>query len=158
MRHVLSVLVENKSGVLSRVIGLISRRGFNIESLSVGPTEDETLSRITVIVQADTAAYDQITKQLHKLVSVHKIYDLSGGDAIESQLILYKVASTPETRPQLVQLANNYHARIVNATPQTLTLEVCGSEAQLSGLEVLLRDYGLKEVIRSGKIAMARKE
>lgn len=89
MRHILSVLVENKSGVLSRVAGLISRRGFNIESLSVGPTEDQTLSRVTIVMEADDVAYEQITKQLHKLISVHKITDLTGGNAIERELVLF---------------------------------------------------------------------
>lgn len=158
MRHVLSVLVSNEPGVLSRVTGLISRRGFNIESLSVGPTEDSALSRVTAIVQADTVAYDQITKQLHKLVCVYKINDLTGKGALESQVIFFKVRSSAQTRPHIVQIANNYQARIVDAGEQSVTLEVCGDEAKLAGLELLLMDYGLIEVIRSGRIAMARNE
>ena len=106
MKHVLSVLVENRPGVLSRVTGLISRRGFNIESLSVGPTEDPTMSRVTAIVQADDVAFEQITKQLHKLISVHKITDLTDEGAIERELVLFKVNAAPERRSEIIEIAN----------------------------------------------------
>ena len=114
MRHVLSVLVENKSGVLSRVAGLISRRGFNIESLSVGPTEDPTMSRITIIMEADEIAYEQITKQLHKLISVHKITDLTQTAALERELVLIKVHVTPDKRSEVIEIANIFRANIVD--------------------------------------------
>ena len=103
MKHILSILVENKPGVLSRVTGLISRRGFNIDSLSVGPTEDPTMSRITIIVKADDVAYEQITKQLHKLVSVYKISDLTKESAIERELVLFKVNASPERRNEIIE-------------------------------------------------------
>ena len=131
MRHILSVLVENKPGVLSRVTGLISRRGFNIESLSVGPTEDATMSRVTAIVKADEVAYEQITKQLHKLISVHKITDLTDEGAIERELVLFVGRSS-------------------------LTIEATGDESKLKGMEDLFRAYGIKEITRTGKIAMSR--
>ena len=156
MRHVLSVLVENKPGVLSRVTGLISRRGFNIESLSVGPTEDPTMSRLTAIVNADEVAYEQITKQLHKLISVHKITDLTSEDAVERELVLYKVNASPERRNEIIEIANIFRAKIVDVGRATLTVEATGDDAKLTGLEDLFRAYGIKEIVRTGKIALSR--
>ena len=154
--HVLSVLVENKPGVLSRVTGLISRRGFNIESLSVGPTEDDTISRVTAVVMADDIAYEQITKQLHQLISVHKITDLTNEGAIERELVLYKVNASPERRNEIIEIANIFRARIVDVGRTSLTIEATGDEAKLKGLEDLIRAYGIKETVRTGKIAMSR--
>lgn len=156
MKHVLSVLVENKPGVLSRVTGLISRRGFNIESLSVGPTEDESLSRLTAIVLADDIAYEQITKQLHKLISVHKITDLTDESFIERELVLYKVNASPERRNEIIEIANIFRAKIVNVGKTSLTIEATGDDSKLKGLEDLIRTYGIKETVRTGKIAMSR--
>lgn len=155
-KHVLSVLVENKPGVLSRVTGLISRRGFNIESLSVGPTEDPTKSRVTAIVNADDVAYEQITKQLHKLVSVHKITDLTYDNAIERELVLFKVNAPAERRSEIIEIANVFRANIVDVGKSSLTVEATGDEGKLKGMEDLFRGYGLKEITRTGKIAMAR--
>ena len=155
-RHILSVLVENKSGVLSRVTGLISRRGFNIESLSVGPTEDPTMSRLTIIMMADEVAYEQITKQLHKLISVHKITDLTQEKAIERELVLFKVHANPERRSEIIEIANVFRANIVNVGKTSLTVEVTGTESKIAGIEDLLRAYGIKEIIRTGIIAMSR--
>ena len=156
MKHVLSVLVENKPGVLSRVTGMISRRGFNIESLSVGPTEDDTVSRVTAVVNADDVAYEQITKQLHKLISVHKITDLTDEGAIERELVLYKVNATPERRNEIIEIANIFRARIVDVGRNSLTIEATGDDAKLRGLEDLIRAYGIRETVRTGKIAMSR--
>ncbi|WP_251197837.1 acetolactate synthase small subunit [Anaerotardibacter muris] len=156
MRHVLSVLVENKSGVLSRVAGLISRRGFNIESLSVGPTEDPTMSRITITMEADDIAYEQITKQLHKLISVHKITDLTQTAAIERELVLFKVHVVPEKRNEVIEIANIFRGNVVDVGKTSLTIEITGSEDKLKGIEDLLRAYGIKEIIRTGLIAMSR--
>lgn len=156
MRHVLSVLVENKSGVLSRVAGLISRRGFNIESLSVGPTEDPTMSRITIIMEADEIAYEQITKQLYKLISVHKITDLTQTAAIERELVLFKVHVTPDKRNEVIEIANIFRGNVVDVGKTSLTIEITGSEDKLKGIEDLLRAYGIKEIIRTGLIAMSR--
>lgn len=156
MNHVLSVLVENKPGVLSRVTGLISRRGFNIESLSVGPTDDPTLSRMTVVVVADDVAYEQITKQLHKLISVHKITDLTDADAIERQVALFKVSVAPERRGEVMQIASIFGAHIDGLVGNTLTLEVTGDEDKVDAVENLLRSYGIKEVVRTGLIALSR--
>lgn len=156
MRHILSVLVENKPGVLSRVTGLISRRGFNIESLTVGPTEDPTMSRVTAIVFADDVAIEQITKQLHKLISVHKITDLSKDDAIERELVLFKVHVQPERRNEVIEIANIFRAKIIDVGKSSLAIEATGDENKLKGMEDLFRAYGLKEIIRTGKIAMSR--
>ncbi len=156
MRHVLSALVENKPGVLSRVTGLISRRGFNIESLSVGPTDDPTLSRMTAIVRADAVAYEQITKQLHKLVSVHKITDLTDEASIERELVLFKVNAPPERRGEIIEVANIFRAKIVDVGRNALTIEATGDEEKLRGLEDLFRTYGIKEVVRTGLIALSR--
>lgn len=155
-KHVLSVLVENKPGVLSRVTGLISRRGFNIESLSVAPTENPHMSRLTAVVQADEVAYEQITKQLNKLVSVYKLSDLTNDDAIERSLVLYKVAASAEKRGEIIEIANVFRANVVNVGRTSLTIEATGSEHKLEGLENLLRSYGIKEIIRTGLIAMPR--
>ncbi len=156
MKHILSALVENKPGVLSRVTGLISRRGFNIESLAVGPTEDATKSRVTAIVNADEVAYEQITKQLHKLISVYKISDLTNDNAIERELVLFKVAASPERRGEVVEVSNIFRAKIVDVGKNSLTIEATGDEAKLKGLEDLFRAYGIKEIVRTGKIAMSR--
>ena len=156
MKHILSVLVENRPGVLSRVTGLISRRGFNIESLSVGPTEDATMSRVTAIVMADDVAFEQITKQLHKLISVHKITDLTDEGAIERELALFKVSAPPERRSEVIEIANIFRAKIVDVGRATLTVEATGDDAKLTGLEDLFRAYGIKEIVRTGKIAMSR--
>ena len=155
-RHILSVLVENKPGVLSRVTGLVSRRGFNIESLSVGPTEDQTLSRLTIIMIADDVAYEQITKQLHTLISVHKITDLTQEQAIERELVLFKVHANPERRSEIIEIANVFRANIVDVGKSSLTIEVTGTESKISGIEDLLRAHGIKEIIRTGIIAMSR--
>ena len=155
-RHVLSALVENKPGVLSRVTGLVSRRGFNIESLSVGPTDDPTVSRMTAIVHADDVAYEQITKQLHKLVSVHKITDLTDEGAIERELVLYKVSAPPERRGEVIEIANVFRAKIVDVGRTSLTIEATGDEQKLRGLEDLFSAYGIREVVRTGLIALSR--
>lgn len=155
-KHVLSVLVENKSGVLSRVIGLISRRGFNIDSLSVGPTEDSTRSRITIIVDADTEAYEQIVKQLNELVCVYKLQDLTNDAYIERELVLFKVNAPAERRSEVIEVANLFRASIVDVGASSLTIEATGSQSKLEGLEELLGAYGIKEITRTGKIAISR--
>ena len=155
-KHVLSVTVENKSGVLSRVTGLISRRDFNIESLSVGPTEDPTMSRITAIVNADEMGYEQITKQLHKLISVFKITDLTNDGAIERELVLYKVNAAPDRRSEIIEIVNIFRANIVDVGKNTLTVEATGTESKLDAMENLFRAYGIRQLTRTGKIAMSR--
>ena len=156
MRHILSVLVENKSGVLSRVTGMISRRGFNIDSLTVAPTEDETLSRMTIIVDADPMGFEQITKQLHKLVSVFKVSDLTDTETVERELVLFKVLATPERRHEVIEIADLFRAKVVDVGKNTLTVEATGASSKLDALEDLFRGYGIKQLTRTGKIAMSR--
>ena len=155
-KHVLSVLVENKAGVLSRVVGLISRRGFNIDSLSVGPTEDPTRSRITIIVEGDDQSFEQIAKQLNKLVSVHKLQNLTNDAYIERELVLFKVNAPAERRSEVIEIANLFRANVVDVGRSSLTIEATGSDSKLQGMEDLLRAYGIKEITRTGKIATAR--
>ncbi|MGI6591541.1 MAG: acetolactate synthase small subunit [Eggerthellaceae bacterium] len=155
-KHILSVLVENKPGVLSRVTGLVSRRGFNIESLSVAPTEDENMSRLIAYVNADDVAYEQITKQLHKLISVYKISDLTNDEAIVRELMLVKVAAPADRRNEVIEIANVFRAKVVDVGKNSLTIEATGDESKLSGMVDLLRAYGIKEITRTGKIAMTR--
>ena len=155
-RRVLSVLVENKSGVLSRVVGLISRRGFNIDSLSVGPTEDPTRSRIIIVVDGDPQAFEQITKQLNKLINVYKLHDLTNDAYIERELVLFKVNAPAERRSEVIEIANLFRANIVDVGRSCLTIEATGSSSKLKGMEDLLRAYGIKEITRTGKIAMSR--
>ena len=155
-KNVLSVLVENRPGVLMRVVALISRRGFNIESLSVGPTEDPTRSRITIITDVDDEAWEQITKQLNKLIVVHKITDLTGEPSIERELVLFKVDAPAERRSEVIEIANLFRAKIVDVGRESLTIEATGDESKMQGMEDLLRVYGIREITRTGKIAMSR--
>ena len=154
--HVLSLLVENKPGVLSRVTGLISRRGFNIDSLAVAPTEDPTMSRMTVMVACDDVAYEQLIKQLHKLISVYKINDLTDDSAIMRELIMVKVVAPAEKRGEVIQIANVFRAKVVDVGKNSLTIEATGDSDKLDGMEDLLRAYGIRETIRTGRIAMLR--
>ncbi|GAB4280733.1 MAG: acetolactate synthase small subunit [Coriobacteriia bacterium] len=154
--HTLSVLVENKPGVLYRVAGLFARRGFNIHSLAVGTTEDPTLSRMTIVVNAADTPLEQITKQLHKLINVIKIQDLDPSEMVDRELVLFKVNAPPQTRAELIELANIFRARIIDVGKNTLTIEATGTTDKLQAMEDLLRAYGIKELARTGKIALAR--
>jgi acetolactate synthase-1/3 small subunit len=154
--HTLSVLVENKPGVLQRVSGLFARRGFNIHSLAVGTTEDPTLSRMTIVVNAADTPLEQITKQLHKLVNVIKIQDLDPSEMVDRELVLFKVNAPPDSRAELIELANIFRARIIDVGKNSLTVEATGTADKLQAMEDLLRAYGIKELARTGKIALAR--
>jgi acetolactate synthase-1/3 small subunit len=154
--HTLSVLVENKPGVLQRVSGLFARRGFNIHSLAVGTTEDPTLSRMTIVVNAEDTPLEQITKQLHKLINVIKIQDLDPSEMVDRELVLFKVNAPPDSRAELIELANIFRARIIDVGKNSLTVEATGTSDKLQAMEDLLRAYGIKELARTGKIALAR--
>jgi acetolactate synthase-1/3 small subunit len=156
MKHTLSVLVENKPGVLTRVSSLFARRGFNIDSLAVGVTEDPTLSRITLVVSAADTPLEQITKQLHKLVNVIKIQDLTPAESIDRELVLFKVNAPPDRRHEVIEVANVFRAKIVDVGKNSLTIEATGTADKLQAMEDLLRAYGIKELARTGKIALAR--
>ena len=155
-RHVLLVLVENRPGVLLRVVSMISRRGVNIESLSVGPTEDPTRSRITIITDVNDEAWEQITKQLNKLIVVHKITDLTDEPSIEHELVLFKINAEPEKLAEITQLTSVFNASIVDVGSKRVTIEAVGDAATLERLQGLLDAYGIVEVVRSGRVATAR--
>ncbi len=157
-KHVLSVLVENKSGVLSRVIGLISRRGFNIDSLSVGPTEDPSRSRITIIVDADTEAYEQIVKQLNKLIDVIRLLDLTEGSHIAREMMLIKLGAIGSGRDEIMRLTNIFRGRIIDVTGKTYTIELTGTSDKLDAFIPALGDIPILETVRSGVSGIARGE
>lgn len=154
--HTLSVLVENKPGVLARVAGLFSRRGFNIESLSVGTTESPQVSRMTIVVDAEHSPLEQVTKQLNKLIHVLKIVELEPADAVQRELQLIKVAATGTTRGEIIEIADVFRAKVVDVDVEAVTVEVTGSSDKLEALVRLLEPYGIRELVRSGMIALGR--
>lgn len=156
MKHTLAVLVENKSGVLSRVAALFSRRGYNIDSLAVGVTEDPEVSRITLVVNGDDRVLEQVTKQLNKLVDVIKVSDFGGDDAVERELALIKVAADKDNRAEIIQIAGIFRAKIIDVAPKSMTIEVTGDEGKVDAIAKLLRQFGIKEMVRTGKIAVVR--
>ncbi|HBC93910.1 MAG TPA: acetolactate synthase small subunit [Pelotomaculum sp.] len=156
MRHTLAVTVENNPGVLTRVAGLFSRRGFNIDSLAVGRTENPRISRMTIIVEGDDQVVEQVAKQLHKLVDVIKISDITYSPYVDRELVLIKVNAEPASRAEIMQLVDIFRARIVDVGPKTLTVEVTGDEGKIDAFEQSLRPFGIKELVRTGKIAMLR--
>jgi acetolactate synthase-1/3 small subunit len=156
MLHTLSVLVENNPGVLARVAGLFSRRGFNIDSLSVGRTENPAVSRMTIVVEGDDRVLEQVTKQLHKLVDVIKISDITRDEYVDRELILIKVHTDTHMRAEIMQLVDIFRARIVDVGRTTLTVEVTGNEGKINAFENTMRPFGIKELVRTGKIAVLR--
>ncbi len=156
MLHTISVLVEDKPGVLTRVAGLFAARGFNIDSLAVGPTADDGLSRMTIVVQVDRKPLEQITKQLNKLINVIKILEHEPGEAVERELMLVKVRAVGEDRHRVMEIATVFRATVVDVTHSTLTLEATGKPEKLEALLSLLGDYGVIELSRTGRIALAR--
>jgi acetolactate synthase-1/3 small subunit len=155
--HTLSVLVENKAGVLSRVTGLFSRRGFNIESLAVGTCEEPGMSRITIVCIGDDAQIEQVMKQLNKLIDVIKVSDITENDRVERELALIKVNAEPGTsRAEIMQLATIFRAQIVDVGSKSVVLSVAGDTDKIDALEKLLRQYGVRELVRTGKIAILR--
>ncbi len=155
-KHLLSVLVQNHAGVLSRVSGLFSRRGFNIDSLAVGVTEDPKISRITIVVDGDDYTVDQVTKQLNKLIDVLKIKRLEKSDSVSRELALIKVSATTETRAEIIQIVEIFRAKIVDVSKTTLTIEAAGSSDKVTALEDMLKQYGIVEIVRTGTIAIER--
>jgi acetolactate synthase-1/3 small subunit len=154
--HILSVLVENKFGVLSRVAGLFSRRGYNIYSLAVSPTEDERYSRMTVVVDGDSAPIEQVTKQLNKLIPVIKITELEGSEAVERELMLVTLKAAPEVRSQATELASIFEAKVLDVGYEALTFMVAGTPEKLDAMTDLLKPFGIVELQRTGRIALAR--
>jgi acetolactate synthase-1/3 small subunit len=154
-RHILSVLVQNRPGVLARIALMFSRRGYNIHSLAVGPTEDEEISRLTIVVGTEAVQLEQIVKQLNKLVQVLKITEL-GDDAVERELQLVKVAADSATRNQIIELADVFRAKIVDVAHDSITIEAAGNPRKLEAMLDLLQPFGIREFVRSGTISLAR--
>lgn len=156
--HTISVLVENKSGVLARVSALFARRGFNIDSLAVGETEDPTVSRMTIAVHADGAPLEQVEKQLHKLINVLRIAEMPQSTAIERELALIKVEAGPSTKAEIIEIADIFRGRIVDVTRMSAVVEVVGAPDKIAAIEELLHPYGIIEMVRTGRIALNRGE
>ena len=156
MKHTISVLVENEFGVLARVSGLFSGRGFNIESLSVAPTLEPDLSRITLVTRGDDRILEQINKQLNKLISTIKVIDFTGEEYVERELALIKVSAEAESRAEALRIVDIFRAKVVDVTPKSYTIEITGASAKIDGLIELLRPMGIKEIVRSGPVVMGR--
>jgi len=156
MQHTLAVLVENHAGVLTRVAGLFSRRGFNIESIAVGRTEDPSISRMTIVVEADDATLEQVTKQLHKLIEVIKISDITTDDFVDRELALVKVSADAKNRSEILQVVEIFRGKIVDVSEKAMIIEVTGDEDKIDAFVQLARPYGIKELVRTGKVAMVR--
>ncbi|MDP8218016.1 MAG: acetolactate synthase small subunit [Candidatus Theseobacter exili] len=157
MRHTISLLVENRFGVLARIAGLFSGRGFNIDSLAVGETQDPSISRMTIVVRGDDQILEQVKKQMNKLIDVIKVQDFAPGESIQRELILVKVNATQKTRPDIMQIVDIFRAKIVEVTANSVTIEVTGSDEKVSSLLDLVKPFGIKDISRTGKIAMSRK-
>jgi acetolactate synthase-1/3 small subunit len=155
-KHTLSILVENKSGVLTRIAGLFARRGFNIATLTVGPTEDEQVSRITLTVDGALHPIDQVTKQLHKLVNVLKIRDLDPSETVARELALFKVSADGVQRGELMQIAEIFRGKVVDVTKRALIIEITGTTEKIAAFESMVRPFGLIEMMRTGEIAISR--
>lgn len=158
MKHTISVLVENHAGVLARVAGLFARRGFNIDSLAVGVTDDENVSRITIVADGSAYTLEQIEKQLNKLIDVIKVKTLQADSAVTRELVLIKVSCTPKQRAELITIAEIAKGKISDISPNSMTIELSDSKQNLDNFEELLRPYGIKEVVRTGTIAMQKGE
>jgi len=156
MRHTISVLVENKFGVLSRISGLFSGRGYNIESLSVGETIDPKVSTMTIVTSGDDWIVEQINKQLNKLIDVIKVVDMTELDHVEREMVMIKISPRQEDKAEVLRLAEIFRGRIVDSSPKTYTIEVTGDEKKIEAFVELLRPMGIKEFVRTGKIAIAR--
>ncbi len=156
MRHTISVLVTNEFGVLSRISGLFSGRGFNIESLSVAETLDPKVSRMTIVTTGDDKVLEQINKQLNKLINVIRVHDFTDEEHIERELALVKVTANAESRAEILSIVDIFRAKVVDVSPRTYTVEITGDEEKIGAITELLRPFGIKEIVRTGRIAMAR--
>ncbi len=155
-KHILSILVENKPGVLTRIAGLFARRGFNIDTLAVGPTDDPTLSRVTLTVDGALHPIDQVTKQLHKLVNVIKIRDLEPEEAVARELALFKISADSESRGQVMQFTDIFRGKVIDVSKRSMTIEITGTDDKIEAFERMVRPFGLVEMARTGEIAISR--
>lgn len=156
MRHTISVLVENKFGVLTRVAGLFSGRGYNIDSLNVAPTQDANTSRMTIVTRGDDATLDQIVKQLNKLVDILTVQDFRDGEYVDRELVLVKVGVDSNSRSEIMQITDIFRAKIVDVQPKTLTIEITGNEGKVEKFLHLMKSFGIVELTRTGKVALPR--
>ena len=155
-RHTISILVQNKFGAFNRIAGMFAAKGYNIDSLTVGPTEDETVSRMTIVARGDDQIIEQITKQLNKLIDIVKVIDLTFESFVERELVLVKVHSTTDTRPEIMQIAEIFRAKVVDISPRTLTLEATGSQQKVDAIIKMLKPFAIKEMARTGRVALKR--
>jgi acetolactate synthase I/III small subunit len=155
-KHILSILVENKPGVLTRIAGLFARRGFNIDTLAVGPTDDPAISRITLTLDGAMHPIDQVTKQLHKLVNVLKIRDLEPEETVARELALFKVSADSDTRAEIMQFADIFRGKVIDVSKRSVTIEVTGTDDKIEAFERMVRPFGLIEMVRTGEIAISR--
>ena len=156
MRHTISVLVENKFGVLTRVAGLFSGRGYNIDTLNVAPTQDANTSRMTIVTRGDDATLEQIVKQLNKLVDVLEVHDFCEGEYVDRELVLVKVSVDSKTRSEVMQITDIFRAKIVDVQPQSLTIELTGNESKIEKFLNLMKTFGVLDLTRTGKVALPR--
>ncbi len=155
-RHTISILVENKFGAFNRIAGMFAAKGYNIDSLSVGPTEEEDTSRMTVVTHGDDQVIEQITKQLNKLIDTIKVVDLTFESFVERELVLLKVQSAPAARPEIMQIAEIFRAKVVDISPKSLTLEATGGPQKVDAFIKMLKPFGVKELARTGRVALKR--
>ncbi len=158
MKHTISVLVENRFGVLARISGLFSARGFNINSLAVGETQDPTVSRITIVVEGDDRILEQVTKQLNKLIDVIRVQDLTKEDFIDRELILLKVKAGQKSKSKIIEGLNRFPARVVDEINDILSIEICGDKSQTDQTLKFIEPFGIKELMRTGRVAMGKKK
>ncbi len=156
MKHIISALVQNKPGVLAHVAGMFAARAFNIDSLAVGRTEDPELSRMTIVVVGDDRVVEQVRKQLAKIVSVVKVQDYAGKDVVAHDLLLLLVAASPEQRPEIVAVVEMFDAKVMDIGPKSVMVEICGPESKIEAFIDACRPYGIKNVVRTGTVAMPR--
>jgi acetolactate synthase-1/3 small subunit len=156
MKHVIAVLVENQFGVLARIAGLFSSRGFNIDSLTVGVTHDPDISRMTIVVTGDDRVLEQVTKQLNKLVDVIRVQDFTEESCVDRELVLVKVGCTQKTRAEIIQIVEIFKAKIVDFNLKTITIEIVGTQDRIEAFIDLMRTYGIRELARTGRIALSR--
>ena len=157
MRHTISVVVQNRFGVLTRIAGLFSGRGFNIDTLNVGPTHNDKVSRMTIVVVGNDQVLEQVVKQLKKLVDVLEVYDFKDGDVIDRELILLKVKANSSTRPEVMQICDIFRAKIVDVQSSSLAIEVTGDESKIDKFLALMKPFGILELSRTGRIALPRR-
>ena len=157
MRHTISVVVQNRFGVLTRIAGLFSGRGFNIDTLNVGPTQNDKISRMTIVVVGNDQVLEQVVKQLKKLVDVLEVYDFKDGDVIDRELILLKVKASSSTRPEVMQICDIFRAKIVDVQSSSLAIEVTGDESKIDKFLALMNPFGILELSRTGRIALPRR-